>query len=174
MSLFRTIQARFSVVESHKLFPFKESAMPSPNFTERKKPEIKEKEYIKTVSIVLNPQDNGGESVTLEVDFFHNGDPKDSIFTNIHITSGCYGVHSTRQSFWGVSVESFQKAFTHMGEVAYLLEKAESPQPSPESSRAGLESTPERKLARIKELIEGAEDYDVVHDIAAIVGANTQ
>jgi hypothetical protein len=147
--------------------------MPSPNFTERKKPEIREKEYIKTVSIVLNPQDNGGESVTLEVDFFHNGDPKNSIFTNIHIDSGCYGVHSTRQSFWGVGLESFQKAFTHMEEVAYLLEKAGSPEPTPVYPQAGLESTAERKLARIKELIEKSP-HDAMYNIAQIVGANTQ
>lgn len=148
--------------------------MPSPNFTERKKPEIKEKEYVKTVSICLNPQDNGGESVVLEVDFFHNGDSENAIFTNIHITSGCYGVHSTRQSFWGVGVEAFQKAFTHMEEVATILEKAGSTKSTPVSPREGLESVPERKLARIKELIEGAEDYDVVHDIASIVGAEVK
>lgn len=173
--------------------------MPSPNFTERRKPEIKEKKYVKTVSIVLNPQDNDGESVTLEVDFFHNGDPKNSIFTNIHITSGCYGfvgtdflkVHSTTQSFWGVGLEAFQKAFTHMEEVAYLLEKSGSTEPvtvlPPEahwrSAYIGLESTPERKLARIKELIEKSPHdamygdkiiYDLVYNITQIVGANTQ
>jgi hypothetical protein len=173
MSLFRTIQARFSVVECDNLSHQKESAMPSPKFLERKNPQIKEKEYVKSVIVCLNPQDNGGESVILEVDFFHNGDPQNSIYTNIHITT-CYGVHSTRQSFWSVGLEAFQKAFTHMEEVAYLLEKAGSPNPTPVSPKAGLESTAERKLARIKELIEGADDYDVLQDIANIVGASTQ
>lgn len=95
--------------------------MSSPEFIERKNPEIKEKEYIKTVSIVLNPQDNGGESVILEVDFFHNGDPKNSIYTIVHIKSECYGIHSVRHSFGSVNLDSFQKAFTHMQEVAKIL-----------------------------------------------------
>lgn len=95
--------------------------MSSPEFIEKIKPGIKEKEYVKTVSIGLNPQDVSKESITLEVDFFQNDDPKNSIYTNIHINSRKYDVHSATQSFWNVSLETFQKAFTHMEEVAYLL-----------------------------------------------------
>jgi len=151
--------------------------MPSPNFTERKNPAIRDSDYVKSVSICLNPQDNGGESVTLEVDFFHNGDPKNSIYTNIHIQSGCYGVHSNRQSFFGVSIEAFSESFRHMTEVAYLLEKEGRPdtkKPETVSSMQGLHTKESHKLEKIKELIENAEDYDVLYDIATIVGADVE
>lgn len=36
----------------------------------------------------------------------------------------------------------------------------------------GLESKAEQKLERIKEMLEGADDYDVVFAIAKMVGAN--
>lgn len=95
-------------------------------FVENKKPEIKEKEYIKTVHACLNPQDNGGETVSLEVDYFDNGDVKrpgvTTIYTNIHLTSHCYGVHSTKQSLWGISLDQLHEAVSYMLEVEKRLE----------------------------------------------------
>lgn len=143
------------------------------DYRETKKPNM-DRDYVKTVSVCLNPQDNGGESVTLEVDFFHNGDAQNAVYTNVHINTGCYGVHGSKTSFYGVALEAFQKAFTHMDEVAYLVEKDGSKKEPPVSPRAGLESTPERKLAKIKDMIEGAEDYDVLQDIAEVVGVNVR
>lgn len=99
-------------------------------FTERKDPNIKDQSYIKTVSVVLNPKDNDGvnvfcgESVTLDVDFFHNGDDENAVFTNIHIGNQCYGIHSSKQSYCGVPVDIFEEAFRHMAEVATLVEKS--------------------------------------------------
>jgi hypothetical protein len=94
------------------------------NFTERKDPNIKDQNYVKTVSVVLNPKDNGGESVVLDVDFFHNGDDENAVFTNIHIANQCYGIHSNKQSYYGVGIEAFEEAIRHMAEVATLVEKS--------------------------------------------------
>lgn len=146
------------------------------NFAERKDPN-KDRDYVKTVSVVLNPKDNGGESVILDVDFYHNGDDTNAVYTNIHIVNQCYGVHSNKQSYWGVGVEVFEEAFRHMAEVATLVEKSGKVKVQPNveyCGREGLESKEMHKLERIKELIENAEDYDVVHDIAAIVGADVK
>lgn len=80
--------------------------------------------YIKTVSVVLNPKDNGGESIMLDVDFYHNGDDANAVYTSTHIVNQCYGIHSNRQSYFGVGVEVFEEAFRHMAEVATLVEKS--------------------------------------------------
>lgn len=143
-------------------------------FTEHKKTEIKDRDYVKSVAVVLNPQDNGGEAAILEVDFYHNGDENNPVYTNIHIENECYGVHSNKQSYWAVGVEAFEVAFKHMAEVASLVEKAGPPKRSESkiaTSGIGVEA---HTLQRIKELIEDAEDYDVIHDIAALVGAEVK
>lgn len=76
-------------------------------------------EYVKTVSVCLNPEASASQMVTIEVDFFKND--KD-VFSNVHIKTGNYGVNSHRTSTY-VPISEFQKAFTHMEEVAYLLAK---------------------------------------------------
>lgn len=143
-------------------------------FAERKDLNIKDRDYVKTVSAVLNPQDNGGESVTLDVDFYHNGDEKNAVWTNIHLSHQCYGVHSSKKSYLSVSLDSFEEAFRHMTEIATMIEKAGPPKRSESkiaTSGIGVEA---HTLQRIKELIEDAEDYDVIHDIAALVGAEVK
>ena len=143
-------------------------------FAERKDLNIKDRDYVKTVSAVLNPQDNGGESVTLDVDFYHNGDQENAVWTNIHLSHQCYGIHSNKQSYWAVGVNAFEEAFRHMAEVATLVEKAGPPNRSESkiaTSGIGVEA---HTLQRIKELIENAENYDVIHDIAALVGAEVK
>lgn len=58
------------------------------------------REYVKTISLCINPNDSGGESVNLELDLYDNGDDENSIFTNLHIVANCYGTHSTRMTLW--------------------------------------------------------------------------
>lgn len=76
-------------------------------------------QYVKTVSVTLNPEASASEMVTIEVDFYKN---EKDVFSNVHIKTGNYGVNSHRASTY-VSINEFQKAFTHMEEVAYLLAK---------------------------------------------------
>jgi hypothetical protein len=82
----------------------------------------KEKEYIKTVSVALDGN-GGGEAVILEVDFFHNGDKENAVFTNISISNHCYGSHVSKISYFSLGIESFLEAFQHMAEIAKTIEK---------------------------------------------------
>ena len=67
--------------------------------------------YVKTFSVVINPEDNGGESVTLSVDVYDNGDGlKEGMFTNTKIENECYGVSSAAIKLWGVGFESLSEA----------------------------------------------------------------
>ena len=131
-------------------------------FVERKDLNIKDRNYVKTVSVVLNPQDNGGEFITLDVDFYHNGDHhgigllggttrENAVWTNIHLSHQSCGVHSNKQSYWGVGLKVFEEAFRHMEEVATLVEKAGPPKRS--ESKIGTSSIEIQTLHRIKELI---------------------
>jgi hypothetical protein len=46
---------------------------------------------LKTHRYCFNPQDNGGESLVLETDFYDNGDdPPDNVFTNQRLTLSSY------------------------------------------------------------------------------------
>ena len=68
-------------------------------------------EYVKTLTVVLNPQDNGGESVSLTVDVFDNGDgPPDNIFTNVVISANCYGASSSAITLWSVGLAELANA----------------------------------------------------------------
>jgi len=91
-------------------------------FSERKD-QNKDHDYVKTVSAVLNPNDNGGEAVTLDVDFYHNGDDENAVYANVHIKSQCYGSHLNTQSYFGIDLKSFEEAFKHMSEVSKTIEK---------------------------------------------------
>lgn len=64
-------------------------------------------DYRKTVRVLLNPKDNGGESILLEVDCFHNGERE---YVNVSFTSSCYGVHSSTQTFYNLSLEQIINA----------------------------------------------------------------
>lgn len=77
--------------------------------------------YVKTLSAVLNPEENGGESITLEVDYFKNEDG--DVYTNIHIENTCYGTHSSKTSYYNLGLERLEAAFKHAQEVAFLLSK---------------------------------------------------
>lgn len=91
-------------------------------FLESQKPS-QDKDYVKTVSVALNPEDNGGEQVILSVDFFHNGDKENAIYVNVHFEQGCYGSHSNSQSYWDIPIENFEQAFSYMKEIASSLDK---------------------------------------------------
>lgn len=67
-----------------------------------------ESEYVKTFVAWLNPKDNGGESVCLEVDVFKNGDGQ--LWTNFRIESQCYGVNSTQMNFYSVPFNNLAEA----------------------------------------------------------------
>lgn len=63
----------------------------------------KDDEYVKTVSILVNPEDNGGESIILAVDVFDNGDGlPQGLYTNVHLETSCYGASSSKISLYGV------------------------------------------------------------------------
>lgn len=56
----------------------------------------KDKDYVKTITTVLNKQDNGGESVTITTHIFDNGDPKPNCYwTMSSITLNSYGRSAT-------------------------------------------------------------------------------
>lgn len=67
--------------------------------------------YKFTLSAVINPYDNGGESVTLSVDVFDNGDGfPEGLFTNTEIQAQCYGVHSSSITLFGVAFGQLAEA----------------------------------------------------------------
>lgn len=77
--------------------------------------------YIKTIVAHLNPKDNGGEAVIVEVDFLK--DQRDNaVYTGISIESHCYGVSSSSQSFYGIDLQSFIDAFNEIDKIRHLLE----------------------------------------------------
>lgn len=83
------------------------------------------KEYITTAFCCLNPKDNGGESITLEVDVFDNGDDDNFIFYNTYLNFQCYGTHSTRVSFGNVNINNLKNAFDEIKDkmVGILMKK---------------------------------------------------
>lgn len=73
--------------------------------------------YIKTLRAVVNPNDNGGESVSLSVDVYDNGDGlKEGMFTNTKLETNCYGVSSSQITLWGIE-------FDALAEAVNLIEK---------------------------------------------------
>jgi hypothetical protein len=72
------------------------------------KKQIKDKDYIKTFTCTLNPQDNGGEAIILEVDVYKNGDGE--MYTDTHIKTQCYGTFQNTLSFFSVCHTSLLKA----------------------------------------------------------------
>jgi hypothetical protein len=72
------------------------------------KKQIKDKDYIKTFTCTLNPQDNGGEAIILEVDVYKNDDGER--YTDTHIKTQCYGTFQNTLSFFSVCHTSLLKA----------------------------------------------------------------
>ena len=65
-------------------------------------------DYVKTASIQINPQDCGGESVYLEVDYFKNSDG--FVFHNTCFVNHCYGTHVSTIAYYGVDLKQIQEA----------------------------------------------------------------
>lgn len=74
-----------------------------------------DKQYLHTFRTVANPEDNGGESVVVEVDVFDNGD---SLYYNTHIETNCYGTSKARISLYGVG---FFSLFAAINAIARRL-----------------------------------------------------
>lgn len=64
-----------------------------------------QQEYEKTLHCTLNPYENGGESLRVIVDVFSvKGETKEAKYTNVHIDTQCYGVHSNRLTLWTIGL----------------------------------------------------------------------
>ena len=83
---------------------------------------IADEDYIKSAYVVLNPNDNGGQSIALECDFFHNGEP-DGAYTRIGLTLQCYDSHSTDIHLGNIGIESLEKALSQMKKVQDSVQK---------------------------------------------------
>lgn len=74
----------------------------------------------------LNPNDNGGENVSIETKFFDNGDDKDNIYLNTEISSICYGTSTTNLLLAGsatLTPEKLRKLADEIEEVLNELKK---------------------------------------------------
>lgn len=71
-------------------------------------------DYTHSVICHLNPHNNGGEAVSLTVDFFDNGDGhtlhSDGIFSKLSLTTTCYGISESTISLGQIGLEEFEKA----------------------------------------------------------------
>lgn len=83
-------------------------------------------EYVKTISCVLNPADNGGEAIVLEVDVFDNGDKTNNIYTNMTLHSHCYGTSEASLSLYNVSVAHLGQACKLISEKISALENTDA------------------------------------------------
>lgn len=82
-------------------------------------------DFVKTIAVVVNPEDNGGESVTLSVDVYDNGDKTDNIYTNTRLEAMCYGVSSSSITLWGVGFEALAEAVDKIkARLSMLKEKS--------------------------------------------------
>lgn len=88
----------------------KKVKQPEPEVKTFQKPNMG-KDYVESLSVVVNPQDNGGQAVTVEVDVFDNGDEKDAIYTCTSLKVQCYETHTTVLSFWSVGLSDLSSAF---------------------------------------------------------------
>ncbi len=64
-----------------------------------KRPTNIDKDYVKTIATNIDPKDNFGESISIEVDVFANNG---NIFTTTHISIKRDGVGTTKTSLSGI------------------------------------------------------------------------
>lgn len=55
----------------------------------------REKEYVQSHMLYLNPQDNGGEAVSITIHVYNNGDGPGGWWFQTEINTQCYGSHSS-------------------------------------------------------------------------------
>ena len=84
-------------------------------------PKNQSRDYVKTLTITLNPQDNSGESVELEIIFYKNSDGH--VYTNFSLISNCYGTSSTKVNYYNLKISDFESAFKEAKDVAASIEK---------------------------------------------------
>jgi nitrogen-specific signal transduction histidine kinase len=71
--------------------------------------------YMKTYSVILNPEDNGGERVTLSVDVFDNGDGlPDGLFSHITLETQSNGASSSSIKLFSTIFEDVVKAVNNI------------------------------------------------------------
>lgn len=83
---------------------------------------IADQDYIKSAYVVLNPNDNGGQSIALECDFFHNGEP-DGVYARINLQLYCYDSHSTDIHLGNIGIQDLEKALSQMKKVQDSVQK---------------------------------------------------
>jgi hypothetical protein len=69
--------------------------------------------YQYSLACSLNPEDNGGEQIVLDVDVFNNGEEN---YCNVHLEGQCYGAHSTRFTMC-INPEEIAKACQKMVKI---------------------------------------------------------
>ena len=81
-------------------------------------PNDKVEGYVKTLSVVLDPNNKVGEAVSLSVDVYkkENGEA----FHNIHLRANCYGTHCSTISMYNMPIESFMSACLEMSNALNL------------------------------------------------------
>ena len=75
---------------------------------------INNREYIESVYCNLNPEDNGGETISLQVDFFDNGDEKDNIFCSYTFSLNSYS--NMANIHFNCNLKNLQQAIFDIGE----------------------------------------------------------
>lgn len=71
--------------------------------------DISNEDYIKSFQCILNPNENGGESITLIVDLYNNGDGEKGYWTQTSIETNCYG-NSCTKIWTSIQIEDLKKA----------------------------------------------------------------
>ena len=72
-------------------------------------------DYVKTIAVTLNPDDNGGESVILSVDLYNR---EDSLYTTFSLKTYCYGISSAEITCQGFEllVKAVEQLKKELGE----------------------------------------------------------
>lgn len=70
-----------------------------------------------TLSVVLNPECNGGESISLDVDVINNGDGKDGFYTNVSLNTACYGTSTSKIAIYNVPFKRLEEAVYKLAEA---------------------------------------------------------
>lgn len=72
-----------------------------------------DKSYWKSYSTILNPEDNGGEAITLRVDVYRNGDGE--VYTNAILEANSYGASHVAFGIYGPGFASLREAVEQIG-----------------------------------------------------------
>lgn len=74
-------------------------------------PKISDCDYIQSFSICLNPEENCGEAIILNMALYTNGDEgPDGYWTDISLEANCYGNHCLEFFMGNLAIESLKEA----------------------------------------------------------------